>query len=142
MSDDNLLYAWGAWAKSGKVLSLTSNISIMYKIASESIRPQYTKPMHRQGIKAAMAKLYTPTAPSQPRRAIVKSDIKDYDMLTELEKVDKVIMSLDDDLKKTACYYYRDHPRASRRHLLTLLKIEKSAFYERLSKIKRIINNI
>lgn len=141
---DHYGYDWGAWSKSGKTLQLTSNISIMHKIATETVRPAYAKPVYRKGIRADIAKLYTPVAPSLPRRAVIKSDVKDDDMLSIVERIDRMINAYKDHemhLKLTAILFYREHPRAGYEFMTKALGIQKTAYYDRINRLRADIES-
>lgn len=139
MDIDHYGYDWGVWSKSGKTVQLSSNISIMHKIATESIRPAYIKAQHRKGIKSDIAKLYTPTAPTPPKRIVMRLDEKDEDLLSIVERIDRMLNAYKDHelhLKITAIMFYRDHPEASWQQMLKILGIGKTAYYDRLNRIR------
>jgi len=142
---DHYGYDWGVWSKSGKTVQLSSNISIMHKIATESIRPAYIKAQHRKGIKSDIAKLYTPTAPTPPKRIVMRLDEKDEDLLSIVERIDRMINNYQDHemhLKLTAILYYREFPKLGYVKMCEKLGIGKTAYYERINKIRGHIENV
>jgi hypothetical protein len=141
---DHYGYDWGVWSKSGKTVQLSSNQSIAYKMMTECIPSVYVRPKYRRGIKAEMVKLYQPTAPSAGRRIVLRNDEKDDDMLTVLERIDKMINGYQDHemhLKLTAILYYREFPKLGYIKMCEKLGIGKTAYYERINKIREHIEN-